>query len=138
MARYVIDASAALAFVLREGNSEADMFWFGLNPDDELTGAQILVPECTSVIREHVYYSQITREEGEGALSDLLAFRIRVNLDERQFSRSLELAAQSRRVKAYDMQYLAVAELEGLELVTADNGLRQAATNIKHPVRFLR
>ena len=40
-------------------------------------------------------------------------------------------------MKAYDMQYLAVAELTQSTLVTRDRGLRHAAMQIGVPVRFL-
>jgi hypothetical protein len=36
------------------------------------------------------------------------------------------------------MKYLAAAIAENAVLVTIDGGMRQAAINIKHPVRFLR
>ena len=137
MARYVIDASALLAFVLSGENRQADEFWSGLNPDDQLIGAQILLPECASVIREQVFLTRTSSDSGQAALADALAFRIRVNTDRRQFTRAMELSALTGRRRAYDMQYLAVAETEGAELVTADRGLRQAAIEINHPVRFL-
>jgi len=136
--RYVVDASAAIAFVLRERNRAADQFWRSLDPADELVGAQLFLPECTSVIRRQVFRANLTAAEGESALQDLLGFRVSLNLDERQFTRSLELAHRMQRARAYDMQYLAVAEMEDVELVTADGGLHEAALELGHPVRFLR
>lgn len=138
MTRYVIDASAVLALVLGEELEEADRFWLSVSADDELIGAQMVMAECTSVIRRTVFRNLITESEGFDALEDALALRITVSTDERQFTRALELATIRGTPKAYDMQYLAVAELENLQLITADHGLWQAAITIKHPVRYLR
>lgn len=54
-----------------------------------------------------------------------------------QFERALDLAGRFQHKKAYDMQYLAVAEMTDSELVTMDRGMRHAATQLGVPVRFL-
>jgi hypothetical protein len=41
-------------------------------------------------------------------------------------------------LKSYDMQYVAVAEIEGCTLVTLDGGPYQAAIEIGVPARLLR
>jgi predicted nucleic acid-binding protein len=46
--------------------------------------------------------------------------------------------SRTRRVKAYDMQYVAASEAEGRRLVTIDGGMRQAATELGVQVAFLR
>ena len=139
MARYVVDASVVLALVLREGYDQVDGFFraAGLGRD-VLFAPQLLFPECTSVIRRHIYRGSLSPSEGEGNLLLLLGLNIVTTNAPAQFTLALPLAERMKIRKAYDLQYLAAAQAEDATLVTIDGGLRQAAINIKHPVRFLR
>ena len=138
MARYALDASVVLARLLREDYSLVNEFWALLTMEDELFGAQLLLPECASVIRENVWLSRLTRDEGQNAIVDLIALPITTCLERQQFSRAVALAERFQKLKAYDMQYLAAAEIVQAELVTINGGLRQAAIELRHPVRLLR
>jgi predicted nucleic acid-binding protein len=77
-------------------------------------------------------------DEALHLVSEMLRLPLRVSMMQRQFTHALELANRFRRSKAYDMQYLAVAELEDCEIVTLDGGIRQAAIELKRPYRLLR
>jgi predicted nucleic acid-binding protein len=140
VARLCVDASAVLAWLLQETNSEAAIeFWRGLRAGtDQVLAAQILLPECTSILREKAYEGLLTEEESKGLLALLQDLPLIQTPDPRQFTLALHLAGMTKRRKAYDMQYLAMAELQEAELVTLDGGLRQAAIERKVPVRFLR
>jgi predicted nucleic acid-binding protein len=138
VARYALDASVVLARLLRENYVLVNEFWASLTPLDEIFGAQLLIPECTSVIRENVSKGRITPQEAEGAVADLIALPITTRFEREQFSSAIALAQRFQKFKAYDMQYLATAFLIQAELVTIDGGLRQTATEFGHPVRFLR
>ena len=139
MARFVVDASVVLALILREGYAQVDEFFeeVGLG-SDVLIGPSLLLPECTSVIRRHVFRGSLSTAEGENHLRRVLSLPIRTSDHPFQFLLALPLADQMKIRKAYDLQYLACAQAEDGILVTIDRGLRQAAINIKHPVRFLR
>ena len=138
MARYAVDASVVLARLLYENYVLVNQFWSDIGPSDEIIGAQMLLPECTSVLRESTFASRITPDEAHEALRDLISLPIITSVKLEQFTRALELAERFGKAKAYDMQYLAIAELEAIPLVTIDGGLRQSAIELRHPVRFLR
>lgn len=139
MARYVLDASAVLAYVLRENYQLVDDFFDALDLDDDrLLGPYLLLAECTSAIHEQVGKGRINENEVPAYLEDLFRLPIRPSEDRQQFIMAVELAQKFGHAKAYDMQYLAAAIAEDVELVTIDGGMRQAAINFKHPVRFLR
>ena len=113
-------------------------FWTRLTSTDELVAAMLLIPECTSVLRVKAYEGSITQPEALRGVAQMLALPLRISSDQRQFTRAVEMAARTRRRKAYDMQYVAVAELEQAEIVTIDGGVRQAALELGVPVRLLR
>jgi predicted nucleic acid-binding protein len=139
MARFVVDASVILAYVLREGLDSVNTFFESLDDGvDELIGPHLLRAECTSVIHEQIEKGRVASDEVPQYIDRMLRIKIRVTDNRTQFTRAVELARQFGHAKAYDMQYLAAAIAEGVELVTIDGGMRQAAINIKHPVRFLR
>ncbi len=138
MARYVVDASVVISLVLEEGHQQVNEFFDSIGDDDELIGPQMLLPECTSVLRRYVFQSAITEEQGTRCLDRVLNLGIEVTTTESQFKNALNLAQILKNKKAYDLQYLAAAQAEEATLLTIDGGLRQAAINFKHPVRFLR
>jgi predicted nucleic acid-binding protein len=89
------------------------------------------------VIREQVAKSEVSHEIALRLVAQMLALPIRVSSTTDQFRRALELAERLHRVKAYDMQYLAMAQLLGSELLTLDRGLFDAASRLGVPVRLL-
>ena len=139
MAVYCVDASVVLAWLLEvQVTPRIEEFWTGLRDDvDLLAGPQLLYPECTSVIREQVTKGQIDHESAVRLVDQMLALPIRVFRETLQFSRAIELAERLHRAKAYDMQYLAVAELQRAELLTLDHGLFDAASRLGVSVRLL-
>ena len=140
MPRYCVDASAVVAWLFEaQVTPPVEQFWTGLRGGvDEVLGPQLLYPECTSVIREQVAVGEISREHAFRLIDQLLSLPIRISQLAAQFRRALELAERFQRKKAYDMQYLAVAELYGGELLTLDSGLFEAASQLGVPARLLR
>jgi len=140
VARYVLDANVVVAVVGLEQtrNELVDRFWREVTTVDLLIGPQLLIPECASAIRTKVFDKLISEDIAIRWMRLVLRLPITVNQDDRQFFRAIELAGGGQRRKAYDMQYLATAELTESTLVTLDAGLRQRALEIRHPVRFLR
>lgn len=139
MPAYCLDASVVVAWLLQaQVTPRVEEFWTGLRDGvDELFGPQLLYPECTSVIREQVAKSEISHDNAVRLVNEMLALPIRVSFGTDQFPRALELAERFRQAKAYDMQYLAVAELRGAELLTLDRGLFDAASRLGVPARLL-
>jgi predicted nucleic acid-binding protein len=133
------DANVLVALLVTEVHSDTvTAFWESLSDADEIIGAQLLLPECTSTFREKVSRGELSQAEAIGLVERMSRLPIRISLEARQFTRALELAGRIRSVKAYDMQYVAAAEAEQCELVTLDGGPYQTAVEIGLPVRLLR
>jgi predicted nucleic acid-binding protein len=135
MPRYVLDANVILGWLL--ARPDAVSFMGSLTSADELYSPQVQFPECTSVLRTEVFDGRIAEPEASILLDRALDLPSQAVESDRQFVRSLDLAQRFQRRKAYDMQYLAVAEMTGSEIVTRDRGLRHAAEAIGVPVRLL-
>lgn len=137
--RYSPDASVLLAWLLREDRSpQVREFWTGLTTDDEIVAAMLLLPECTSVLREKAAIGELQHGECQQLVGEMLELPVAVSAARGQFSRAVEMAERTGRVKAYDMQYLAAAEVESCTIVTIDGGMRQAAIEFGLPILFLR
>jgi predicted nucleic acid-binding protein len=98
----------------------------------------LLFPECASVLRTKAFDSLITHNESMDMVSDMLGFRIQISGNAKQFADAVAIANRTRRKKAYDMQYVAVAVLERCEMVTLDGGVYQAAREQRIDARLLR
>ena len=128
-----MDASAVLSWLFEQQYAEVDAFWQSLAATDNVIAAQLLLPECTSVLRRSVFMKRMTRPAASLALQKSLAMPFQLVTDVAQFTRAFDLANRFQHKKAYDMQHLAVAELTNSTLITRDRGLRHAATRSASP-----
>ena|SRR5688572_11303473 len=126
-----------MARLLEQGRPGVDDFWSEVTEADVLVSSPLLRPECTSVIRRAAFERALSHEQAQRLIRALVAVRLEVVDSLQQFARANDLARQFQYKKAYDMQYLAVAEIAGAELVTADRELRHAAETIGVPARYL-
>lgn len=138
MSRYVIDTNVFIRRVVPRVIQSVDAFFEEITTEDELFAPQMLLPEYTSVLREQVYLNQIRDEVARRAMEEVFAMPVRTIVALEQFSRSFDLATRFQHRKAYDTQFVAVAEAEGATIVTSDRGMRHAAEAAGVPVRFLR
>jgi len=138
MARFCIDASAVLAWLIPAQRTRViEETWSRLLQGEDLISAPpLLYAECTSVLREQVGET-LSHEEALETVEDLFSLPVYAPTERRIYTRALELAERFQRKKAYDMQYLAVAELQHAELLTLDRGLFDAASRLGVPVRLL-
>jgi predicted nucleic acid-binding protein len=113
-------------------------FWTGIVAADEVIGPHMLLPECSSNLYTKVYQGLLTYNDAIRLNSQLLALPIRISSAPHQFTRAIELAHKTRRIKTYDMQYVALAEFEQCEVVTLDGGIYQMAIEIGVRARLLR
>ena len=124
-ARVCIDASLVLHFVLPD---ERDLHTEALWQQWSTTGVSVIGPmllyaEVTSVLRLRVATGRLRADEGEAAFTAFNALGIaRVDRDDLHI-RAWSLAQQFQTRRAYDMMYLALAQLEDLELWTGDERL---------------
>jgi predicted nucleic acid-binding protein len=100
-----------------------------------MVGPAMFYAEVTSVLREHVFWGKILPEEGEEALSICLDIPVRTVDNPEVYRRAWELARRFNLPRTYDMQYLAVAELEDCEFWTAD---RKLANSLRNKVKRIR
>jgi predicted nucleic acid-binding protein len=135
----VVDASVALKWVLEEPyTSEAT----ALLAEWEERGVEILVPallsyEVSNALFKRVRRGELTIEEAKEGLEAVLV-ALPAPADEPHeviYARALELAHRFGRPASYDAHYLALAELEGCELWTADETLRNA---VKEDISWVR
>ncbi len=127
--RVCVDASLALAWLIRvQQDDNADALhreW--LETGVELVGPPMFHAEVISVLRGEVFFKRITPEEGEEVFSIYLDIPIRTIDVPEIYRRAWELAKEFNLPVCYDMQYLAVAELEDCDFWTLDRKLVNAA-----------
>lgn len=98
---------------------------WGANRTD-IMGPPLLFSEVTSVIREMVYRQRITPASGEEAFQKFQSMELTVVSFPGLYQRAWQLAVQFNQPRAYDAQYLAVAERESCEFWTTDRRLYNA------------
>jgi predicted nucleic acid-binding protein len=91
-----------------------------------LIAPALLSFEVVSTLRRLVYLQAITLEEGEEAFDRFLAFPIRLSHRKSILRLAWQLAQQFNRSRAYDMTYLALAQINQCDFWTADEKLYNA------------
>ena len=137
--RVCVDASLVLKLVLEEEDSDkAHALWASWLADEvEIIAPCHLAFETTSVIRNHVYRGEISAKAGQLAFEALQAQAIRMLHPAPLQERAWALAQQFDRPTAYDAFYLALGELAGCEVWTADRRLYNAVRDSLGWVRWL-
>lgn len=82
--------------------------------------------EVVNAIRRRVARELITQAEADEVLSTFLTFSIGLAVPEGLYEQALRLARQFDRPTVYDTHYVALAEIAGCELWTADQRLLNA------------
>ena len=124
----VVDASLAAAWVLREPYSGLAL---ALADDWASAGVETIAPglmftEVTSAIYKRVRRGELSLDDAREALDVALAFGVRLEHELDLHRKALVLAHRLNRPTPYDAHYLALAELRGCELWTADERLYNA------------
>lgn len=123
--RVVVDASILLASVLTEQYSpNAEMMlatWHGQGR--ELCAPLLFQYEIVSTLRKRMYLNELTMDEAQARADLIFSQQIQYFHDHALLMRGLALAAQFKRPRAYDSQYLALAERLGCEFWTTDERL---------------
>jgi predicted nucleic acid-binding protein len=133
--RYVLDSSVAVKWELPEAGSDRalrlrDGTRLGTH---ELAAPDVFPAECVHAITRAERQGRVTPAEGDQAvaaiLSELPALHPSVALPPRAYA-----IASAARIGVYDCLYVALAEREGCELVTA---VAKLLTNLKARVPFI-
>lgn len=130
---FCIDASALIPFLLPEQPPTQAIreFWANaLRRRDRLVTPPLLFAETTSVLRRYVHSGAIAQNHAVASLQQLFRLPLSVIHHESVYIRALELAEHLGLARAYDVQYLAVAEMEDCSLVTLDRRLYESARTL--------
>lgn len=134
MIRYVLDASVAIKWVLREDLSEKAIRL----RDDYADGRSILI--APDIFPAEVGHALLFAERGgriansQALLADVVS-TCPILYTTRPLLPDVATLVAVARISLYDALYVALAEREGCELVTADEKLKR---NLPHsPIRML-
>ena len=137
--KVVIDSSVALKWRLRDEDAldEADALL-----DDVLAGkVELLTPtlfdyEITSALKMAVVRARLSEMDAQRALADYWAYP----MERRNFfslqTLAFQLANQYQR-STYDATYLALAQTEGVDLITGDKRLFNAVNPVLSWVKWI-
>lgn len=117
----VVDASV-IAPAIADGGPDGDLCRAAIH-GEVLLAPDLLRVEVLSVIRRHASSGELTKRQAENAVDDLLALPITVYPTEPLLPRCWSLRGN---VTAYDACYVALAEVLGITLLTADARLANA------------
>jgi len=123
-----VDASLVLKLILVETDSAiAHQLWNAwIDAGVDVVAPPLFAFEGTSVLCSKVYRGLIPPQEADLMFAALHLLGVRLVYPEGLHQRAWELARRFNRSQAYDSHYLALAELLGLELWTADDRLYNA------------
>jgi predicted nucleic acid-binding protein len=126
----VVDAGVILALVLPLPFSDqaAARIRSARLAREELYAPALLEYEVCSTLRRAVARRILTEDEAATALDLIAAIRVRpITPASSLHARALSWAARLKHTKAYDAQYLALAEEMGCVLLTTDGHLAHSA-----------
>ena len=128
-----IDASLALAWLFYDEHREqADELLKQWAEDAiELVAPPMFHAEVTSGIRKNVYFKRILPSEGERLFAVYSEIPVEIIEGQEIYRRAWQLAKEFNLPVCYDMQYLAVAELEDCNFWTLDRKLVNAVRGNK-------
>ena len=117
----VADASLAVKWVLEEEHSDTAVAlrtrW--VQSGELITAPPIFRPEVTNVLHRRVRHGEFDRREARDMLDTLIP-GVAIVEPTGLYGRALTLAGELMQTSTYDALYLALAELQGCEVWTAD------------------
>ena len=127
---FAVDASVGVKWVLDEDLTEHAQALLHTSPPRRIIAPPHLISEVTNAIFQRMRTTDPTKhvdpDDGEEALNRFLRFRIDLISSPPLYQRAVVLARTHRLPNIYDSLYVALAELSGCELWTADAALLRA------------
>jgi predicted nucleic acid-binding protein len=112
--------------VLEEEDSQTAEHLYDIYRDEGVIAPALMPAEVTNAVWRRVARGFLTPLQGEEALERFLGFEVSLSTDPRVHQIAFNLAWRFQRPAVYDMYYVAVAQLAGCELCTADKNLLNA------------
>jgi len=135
----VVDASVALKWVLIEEYTRTALMFYR---DMKNRAVDIVTPpnyeaEVTNGVWRRVARGLVTFQEGLQLLDALQEFPTISTTMPDLFHRAFQLSQRTQRAAIYDQLYVALADVLGCDLWTADGGLVNSFAPLGFPVRLL-
>jgi predicted nucleic acid-binding protein len=126
-----VDACVAVQWVLPEDDSDvaSDFYTSIAAANDTIIVPPHMPVEVVNAIRKKVRRGEVSPADGEDALSAFLALPVSIAVPEGMYESALLLAQRFDRPTVYDTHYVALAQIAGCELWTADKKLLNALNN---------
>ncbi|HEY7060087.1 MAG TPA: type II toxin-antitoxin system VapC family toxin [Chloroflexota bacterium] len=138
----VVDASAAIKWVVREEFSEQALTLYDDAASSAIVGPPALLTEVTNAIyqrtRRRDPATRLTAEEAQAALDRFLTLGVRIEASDALYREAFGFARQQALPNIYDTLYVVLARLLGTELWTDDRKLLDAVRNVAPWVRWIR
>lgn len=122
----VIDSNILIAFSLADEplHTQANQILSAWKTNGErLVAPRLFRSEITAVVRKVVYQERMTPEQGRNMLAKLLIYPVEFYEDDELLKEAYELAVRFNRPRAYDSQYMALANRFQCNFWTADERL---------------
>ena len=135
----VVDASLAIKWVLKEPYAEQALAlaekWAvaGTRPSPPC----LLLVEATNVLHRRAMLGHISLSQARQLLAGLLDMGIEIRESPQIHFRAMELAQELQRPAVYDTHYLALADILGCELWTADERFLNSVKERQPRIRWL-
>lgn len=122
------DSSVAAKWAFMEGHSSQAraLLRNALTQQEPIVAPPLLPCEVANVIRQRMRQGQVRLDEARALLAQFLALPISLQAPEALYERALVLADEHNLPAVYDAHYVALAELLGATLWTADQQLLRA------------
>ena len=137
--RVCIDASVAIHWIIpTEQSPIVDSLLRTWDKDGTvLISSPVFDAEVTSAIRKYVYLQKLLPEQGEKAYRLYRELGIVIVSPPGLSETIWNMSEEYNRIRTYDMQYVALAELEDCEMWTADSRLFNSLKNRNKHIRWI-
>ncbi len=134
-----IDASVAVKWVLPEEHSEKALVLYedAMESGRTVIGPPHLPVEVTNAVWRQVARRLMSSVEGLEALSIFNRFQVDLQIPVDLLERGFDIARQHKRPTVYDTLYVALADIKGCTLWTADTKLLKALGEKASWVRWI-
>ena len=137
--RVVVDASVAFKWLVSEENSDRaralSRSW--ANQGIQAAAPYLMPTEVTNALHQRVVRGELSVGDAVRLLEYLLASGFELRDPPDLHIRALQLASQLRQRAAYDVHYLALADILGCEYWTADERFYRASSPADANMRWI-